>query len=190
MKFQIILKEIKALETNSNESKITIYKKIWQIESTEIWKKKTFYDNDELFQLFNKMSFKDFIGNAFNLGIIEFRNAIKILELNNGEELFTRWGRENMITYFHATPSERVKILETAEQSKVSANFGSIKQKLYPNKKPKKTEIENVWKAKYEKLLAKFNKLQKESQDEINNLKLAIQTIMGVVKEEKKANVI
>jgi len=189
MKFQIILKEIKALETSSNESKIAIYKKIQKIETTEIWKRKDFYNDNELFQSFSKMSFKDFIGNAFNLGIIEFRNAIKILELDNGEELFTRWGRENMVTYFHATPSERVKILEAAEQSKVNANFGSIKQKLYPNKKPKKTEIENVWKAKYEKLLAKFNKLQKESQDEIQNLKLAIQTMMGV-KEDKKSNVI
>jgi hypothetical protein len=94
-----------------------------------------------------------------------------------------------MVTYFHATPSERIKILESAEQSKVSANFGSIKQKLYPNKKPKKTEIENVWKAKYEKLLAKFNKLQKESQEEIQNLKLAIQTMMSI-KEDKKSNAI
>ena len=191
MKFSTDLKDIKAFKRNTNENQIEMFKRIMIIETSKIWKKKIYYDTDELFKSFGKMSFKNFIRNAFDIGIIEYRNATNVLKLENGEELFARWGRQNMVTYLHADEPARIKVLEAAEQSKVTPNFCSLLAKIYPNKKRGESiEIENVWKAKYEKLLAKFNKLQKESQDEIQNLKLAIQTMMGVVKEEKKANVI
>ena len=187
MKFSTDLKDIKEFKRNTNENQIKMFKRIEIIETSEIWKKKIYYDTDELFKSFSKMSFKNFIRNAFDIGIIEYRNATNVLKLENGEELFARWGRQNMVTYLHADEPARIKVLEAAEQSKVTPNFCSLLAKIYPNKKiGKSIEIENVWKKKYEEVVIQLNELKEENK----NLRLTFQTMMGVVKEDKKSNAV
>jgi len=180
--------DIDTIDSQSNELQLEKWNKLADLEKSEAWKQKRFYGNDiELYNQLHKLSFSEFIKEAFSIGNAKFLNTRKILQLPNGEKLFTKWGRENMVTYCNSTESEQIKILEMAEQSKTTPCFASIRAKIYPNKKRGKSiEIENVWKKKYEEIVIQLNELKEENK----NLRLTIQTMMGVVKEEKKANAI
>ena len=57
MKFSTDLKDIKAFKRNTNENQIEMFKRIMIIETSKILKKKIYYDTDEPFKSFGKMSF-------------------------------------------------------------------------------------------------------------------------------------
>jgi len=176
--FQILRQEIENLKSRTNQCQIEIWQKLKAVETENIWKQKKFYGNDiVLFDKFKKMSFKNYLKEAHNIGNIEYRNTGKILELKNGKDLFTKWGRANMITYLNSSDSEQEKILEAANKSQVTVSFGMLRQKLFPGK-TKKIEPENLWKIKYEKLLVEFKKLKKENEQ----LKSAIEGMQNAYK--------
>ncbi len=158
--FQNLRKKIENLKSQSNTCQVEIYKLLIGIEIGERWKDKEFYGKDtKLFGQFSKMAFKDYLSFAHNIGGRKYQNTKKIFELKNGEELFTKWGRTNTITYLYSSKNERIQILEKAKKYNTTANFNKIKSKLFPKKK---TVVRNIWKEKYLKLKKDYDELKKD----------------------------
>jgi hypothetical protein len=168
----------------SHVEQLKIYDHLSILVSDEIWKDESYYEGHEDLLHLSKGTFAAFIKEVFNLTPIWFYGLKKILELENGEELFMQHGRENMITYYNSTSAERKKILEFAKQSPVTRSFASLRAQAFPSRKKEAGEIKNSWKVKYEKALERIYELE----EEIKALQKTIQSLSKALEkaEEQK----
>lgn len=189
--FQESIRFIDECNKRRSDGELEIYKHLRIIEKLEQWKKKEYYGGDiELANKFMKYSFSNFIRAAFNYTSIWYKNISYILALENGKDLFLRYGRSNMVTYLHSTPDERKKILEKADKSVVTCCFNDIKGTLFPSSKKRISsssllEKENKkLKNEVKQLKAQLKKIGKEN-EVLRNRIIDLEVILGTQKTEK-----
>ena len=164
----------KNFKTQSNENLLNFHEMLQEIKEGRFWKTKKFYKNQNTFDYkeYSKMDFYSFIKRVFGVTRIKFESIEKILSLDDGKELFIKYGRANIQTYYYSTDEERAAILNEVVTKNRLSTWAAIKRELYPNTKKIECVI-NPWKIKYEKVLKEFNDYKKTVESVMNGLKKA-----------------
>ena len=190
------LELIKKYNSSSNENILEIHHVLKIIQGTNAWQSKNYYKGQEdfIFQICSQMDFRTFIKEIFGITGTKFQSIEDILSLDNGKELFLKYGRSNMSTYYNSTKKERKAILDMAEGNNGKRRlspFQVLKRDAFPSIKQKKVSkiniesakkmIKNIknWKTKYEEEKKKRIKIEKEFTD----YKKMINDTMGQLKK-------
>jgi uncharacterized protein YqgV (UPF0045/DUF77 family) len=187
------IKLIQSLDHKDTHTQLRKWEHFAVINHTKVWQNPEFYKNAVSLVGYSKLSFGNFLREAFRYSIGRYNRMEQIYKLKDGKKLFLKYGFCNMSTYLNSTETEREAIITKYKTCVSSRSFISIKRELFPPKSKEKQAVD--YKAKYneakkeiEKLKTKMEAMQTKYEGDIHKLKEAI-TVLSVAGSQTQQNI-
>lgn len=157
---------IRERELASNREILEIYYHLSLIEEKGTWKNPSYYEGCGQYLYLKDATFSIFLRDAVERSVIWYYNIKRILSLENGDQMYVKYGHENMVTYANYTIEQRKEVLEKYEASKIKRKFSSYE--LNSRKRSNRNTLISVDKdleRRYKNVLKELEKIKAENEE-------------------------
>jgi len=177
-----LTKEIQELKTKRNEGILSIFALMVGLQKTENWKNDTFYTGtDNNIKEWKEAKFSFILRHVAGWTMTRFLSIQAIVTMENGRDIFLKYGYENSVALKNMSKKERPQVLAAVESHieslSIIPNFYDVIYKVFPGRRQVR-QIADGSEAKANNLLAENKKLKKRLEE--------LQTIITNLTEENK----
>jgi len=167
MSLEQTIKEIRELKTKRNEGILDIFKIMSRIKDDETWKKDSYYEETKSINVeeWKASKFSFILRQIAGWTMSRFLSIHAIIAMENGREIFLKYGYENSVALKNMSKKERPQVLAAVESHVASYSvipgFYEVIHKVFPNKRQVRN-ISDGNEVKSNNLVAENKRLKKE----------------------------